>query len=130
MPSSIKRFAAASWACSTSFPATPFEAPGTCTPQTAWRATLHAPRSRRPTCRRWSPVALVFCLPFAHSERLEDQDLPLELNTRLGPEARRHAEGHRDIVKRFGRFPHRNPMPGRENTPGESEFLRAGGFEG
>ncbi|MFY9512713.1 MAG: DUF924 family protein [Rubrivivax sp.] len=75
-------------------------------------------------------MRLFFCLPFAHSERLEDQDLSVELNTQLGPEARRHAEDHRDIVKRFGRFPHRNPMLGRESTPGEAEFLRNGGFAG
>jgi len=76
------------------------------------------------------PLRLFFCLPFAHSEDLADQDLSVELNTQLGPEARRHAEGHRDIVRRFGRFPHRNPILGRESTSAELAFLREGGFAG
>jgi uncharacterized protein (DUF924 family) len=75
-------------------------------------------------------LRLFFCLPFAHSEDLADQDLSVELNLQLGPDARRHAEGHRDIVRRFGRFPHRNPMLGRETTPEEAAFLREGGFAG
>ncbi|WP_234263841.1 DUF924 family protein [Hydrogenophaga sp. NFH-34] len=75
-------------------------------------------------------LQLFFCLPFAHSEDLADQDLSVELNQRLGSEARRHAEGHRDIVRRFGRFPHRNPLLGRETTEAEAAFLRAGGFAG
>jgi uncharacterized protein (DUF924 family) len=75
-------------------------------------------------------LRLFFCLPFAHSEMLADQDLSVELNAQLGPEARQHAEGHRDIVRRFGRFPHRNAMLGRETTPDEAAFLRGGGFAG
>lgn len=75
-------------------------------------------------------LQLFFCLPFAHSEQLADQDLSVELNTLLGADARSHAEGHRDIIRRFGRFPHRNPILGRESTPAELEFLRGGGFAG
>ncbi|WP_348384853.1 DUF924 family protein [Streptococcus pneumoniae] len=41
-----------------------------------------------------------------------------------------HAEGHRAIIRRFGRFPHRNPMLGRETTPPEARFLQSGGFRG
>jgi uncharacterized protein (DUF924 family) len=75
-------------------------------------------------------LQLFFCLPFAHSEDLADQDLSVLLNTRLGPTAREHAEGHRDIIRRFGRFPHRNTMLGRATTAEEQQFLDAGGFAG
>lgn len=75
-------------------------------------------------------LRLFFCLPFAHSESLADQDVSVTLNARLGPTWRAHAEGHRDIVRRFRRFPHRNAMLGRDSTPEEIEFLRGGGFAG
>jgi len=75
-------------------------------------------------------LRLFFCLPFAHSEELLDQDLSVQLNARLGQPWLEHAEGHRDIIRRFGRFPHRNPMLGRTTTPEEVEFLRHGGFQG
>lgn len=71
-----------------------------------------------------------FCLPFAHSEDLVDQDISVRLNARLGQPWLSHAEGHRAIIRRFGRFPHRNPMLGRETTPAEARFLRSGGFRG
>jgi uncharacterized protein (DUF924 family) len=76
------------------------------------------------------PLRLFFCLPFAHSEDLADQDRSVELYQRLAPEALSHAEGHRDVVRRFGRFPHRNAMLGRETTADEAAFLASGGFAG
>lgn len=70
-----------------------------------------------------------FCyLPFMHSEDAAEQDLSLRLNLQLGPS--RHAVEHRDIVRRFGRFPHRNPLLGRETTAEEAAFLEGGGFRG
>jgi uncharacterized protein (DUF924 family) len=75
-------------------------------------------------------LRLFFCLPFAHSEDAADQDRSVELNTRLGPAWRSHAEGHRDIIRRFGRFPHRNPLLLRETTAEERAFLDQGGFAG
>ncbi|MFT3819524.1 MAG: DUF924 family protein [Rubrivivax sp.] len=75
-------------------------------------------------------LRLFLCLPFAHSEDLADQALSVELNTRLGREFRAHAQGHQDIVRRFGRFPHRNALLGRTTTAAEAEFLRRGGFAG
>lgn len=75
-------------------------------------------------------LRLFVCLPFAHSEDLADQDLSVELNAGLGPDALSHAQGHRDIVRRFGRFPHRNPLLGRDTTPDEAVFLCEGGFAG
>lgn len=75
-------------------------------------------------------LRLFFCLPFAHSEDLDDQDISVRLNARLGQPWLSHAEGHRAIIRRFGRFPHRNPMLGRETTTPEADFLRNGGFRG
>lgn len=75
-------------------------------------------------------LRLFFCLPFSHSENLDDQDVSVALNAKLGQPWLSHAEGHRDIIRRFGRFPHRNPMLGRITTAAEASFLRNGGFRG
>lgn len=77
-----------------------------------------------------APLRLFFCLPFTHSEQLEDQDYAVELNTGLGGIGLEHALGHREIIRRFGRFPHRNALLGRESTQQELEFLAQGGFQG
>ncbi|MFK8253774.1 DUF924 family protein [Ancylobacter terrae] len=75
-------------------------------------------------------LRVFLCLPFAHSEDMADQHLSVELNRRLGDPWLEHAEGHRDIIRRFGRFPHRNHLLGRATTPDEADFLAAGGFAG
>jgi uncharacterized protein (DUF924 family) len=75
-------------------------------------------------------LAWFFVLPFLHSESLEDQEFGVELARPFGEEMMKHATGHRDIVLRFGRFPHRNPMLGRVSTPDEQAFLDGGGFAG
>lgn len=75
-------------------------------------------------------LRLFVALPFSHSEALPDQDIAVELNRRLGQPWLSHAEGHRDIIRRFGRFPHRNPILGRKSTPEEDRFLQSGGFRG
>lgn len=75
-------------------------------------------------------MRLFFCLLFAHSEAMADQDISVRLNGQLGQPWLDHAEGHRDIIRRFGRFPHRNPMLGRITTPEEQAFLNGGGFAG
>ncbi|TKT69567.1 DUF924 family protein [Aquamicrobium sp. LC103] len=77
-----------------------------------------------------SDLQLFFCLPFAHSEDVADQDVSVKLNAKLGEPWLSHAEGHRNIIRRFGRFPHRNQMLGRETTLEEAAFLRDGGFRG
>ena len=71
-------------------------------------------------------------LPFEHSEALADQMLACELTKPLDafPEtadAHRYAVLHRDVVLRFGRFPHRNAILGRASTPQEIEFLKGPG---
>lgn len=69
-------------------------------------------------------------LPFAHSEDLADQERAVALARRIGPDDLAHAEHHRDIVRRFGRFPHRNAILGRESTPAERQYLENGGYQG
>lgn len=71
-----------------------------------------------------------FYLPFMHSEALEDQRLCVERCRPLGEASLRHALEHLEVVERFGRFPHRNAMFGRETTAAEAEFLTKGGFAG
>ena len=70
-------------------------------------------------------------LPFMHSEHLPDQERCLELARSYGDdEFTKYAEQHADIVRRFGRFPHRNAVLGRATTPEEQAFLDGGGFAG
>jgi uncharacterized protein (DUF924 family) len=65
-----------------------------------------------------------FYLPFQHSERLEDQERGMELYaTNDVDDGLRWMRAHRDIIARFGRFPHRNAILGRDSTPEELEFL-------
>src|SRR5215469_13154716 len=72
-----------------------------------------------------------FYLPFEHSERLEDQDRSVALCAASGDaELLKWANLHRDIIARFGRFPHRNASLGRDTTPEERAFLNSGGFAG
>ena len=73
---------------------------------------------------------IFFYLPFSHSESLDDQEFAVERNSEVGGEGLKHAIGHRDIIARFGRFPHRNRILGRETTPEEQAFLDEGGFAG
>ena len=70
-------------------------------------------------------------MPLMHSERLADQQRCVELfrNT-ANADNLRYAEDHADIVRRFGRFPHRNAVLGRPTTPAERAFLDSGGFSG
>lgn len=77
-----------------------------------------------------APLRVFFCLPFAHSEDLADQELSVRLHASIGEPWLSHARGHRDIVRRFGRFPHRNALLGRTTTADERAFLEAGGFAG
>jgi uncharacterized protein (DUF924 family) len=68
-------------------------------------------------------------LPFMHSEHLADQLRCIELSRAAGhTESLKWAEHHADIIRRFGRFPHRNRLLGRATTPEEQAFLDEGGF--
>jgi uncharacterized protein (DUF924 family) len=67
-------------------------------------------------------------LPFEHGESLADQDWSVALIGSLGDaDYLDYAERHRDIIVRFGRFPHRNAILGREGTAEEAAFLRQPG---
>ena len=81
------------------------------------------------------PMALsdrqFFYLPFEHSEMLADQERCCALFRSTGDaDLLKWAELHADIIRRFGRFPHRNAVLGRATTPEEQAFLDGGGFKG
>jgi uncharacterized protein (DUF924 family) len=70
------------------------------------------------------PVERMFIyLPFEHSEDLADQDVAVRLYSLLGEEMVRYAEGHRAVIRRFGRFPRRNAALGRTSTREELDYI-------
>ncbi len=72
-----------------------------------------------------------FYMPFEHSEDLADQEKCLKLFRAMKDKDMIHwAKVHYDIIKQFGRFPHRNEILGRNSTPEETAFLENGGFMG
>ena len=75
-------------------------------------------------------LALFFYLPYGHSERLADQERAVALVARLGEPNHGRAKHHCDIVRRFGRFPHRNTLLGRVTTAEEQRYLDEGGYKG
>ena len=77
------------------------------------------------------PLCRFFYLPFSHSEELAHQERACTLNEGAGDQdGLKWAQHHRDIVARFGRFPHRNAILGRETTPEEAQFLEESEFRG
>ena len=113
-------------------------------PRNLYRDSAHAfatdPKARaiaRPAAEKGWHLAVApamrqfMLLPFEHSEDLADQDFGLALAADLDdPEVMKWMRIHRDIIVRFGRFPHRNPALGRVTTPQEQAFLDDGGFGG
>ncbi|MGH7066716.1 MAG: DUF924 family protein [Acetobacteraceae bacterium] len=112
-------------------------------PRNAFRGTAHMyatdPLARlyareAEAAQHWSAVAselrTFFWLPFEHSEALADQDFSVLLAGRMGEPYLEYAVVHRDVIRRFGRFPHRNPMLARATTAEEARFLAEGGFVG
>lgn len=82
------------------------------------------------------PVQRTFLyLPFEHSEELADQDVSMRLFSALAaepafPDGARtldFAGRHRDVIRRFGRFPHRNAALGRVSTVAEADYLTRAG---
>jgi len=72
-----------------------------------------------------------FYLPFEHSEDLADQERGIAFYRAIGDaDGLKWAELHADIIRRFGRFPHRNAVLGRATTAEEQAFLDGGGFAG
>lgn len=74
---------------------------------------------------------MFFYLPFEHSEAMADQERCCALFRALGnADLLRWAELHAEIIRRFGRFPHRNVVLGRTTTPAEKAYLDNDGFAG
>ena len=115
-------------------------------PRNLWRGSAHAFATdpvARLTARRAitlghdmateASLRRFFYLPFSHSEHLADQDAGMALWATLEKqtgESAKWAHLHRNIIARFGRFPHRNRFLGRETTDEEQTFLEGGGFSG
>ncbi len=77
------------------------------------------------------PLRRFFYLPFMHSEMLENQIKCIQLCEAAGDtQGVKFAQIHADAIRRFGRFPHRNDVLGRESRPEEIAFLAEGGFSG
>ncbi|MCB2114920.1 MAG: DUF924 domain-containing protein [Rhodobacteraceae bacterium] len=78
------------------------------------------------------PARQFFYLPYMHSEDLADQDRALTLFQTSMPATGAanlpHARAHREIIRRFGRFPYRNAALGRKSSGEEQAFLDAGGY--
>lgn len=78
-----------------------------------------------------SEMGRFFFLPFQHAEDIAAQDRAVALSEAFGnADTVKWARHHRDIVARFGRFPHRNAILGRETTPEEAAFLEESDFRG
>jgi uncharacterized protein (DUF924 family) len=78
------------------------------------------------------PARQFFYLPMMHSECLSDQEqsvrLILERMPRTGADNLVHARAHREVIRRFGRFPYRNKALSRDTTQAETAFIAAGGY--
>jgi uncharacterized protein (DUF924 family) len=95
--------------------------------ETARYAVEHALDRELPAFQR-----MFLYMPFMHSESVEDQRRSVGLFGDLAaepgaPDVVSYAVAHREIVERFGRFPHRNEILGRETTPEEAVFLTTEG---
>lgn len=76
-------------------------------------------------------LTMFFYMPFMHSESIVDQERCMALcHQHSGPDSLKYACEHRDIIRRFGRFPHRNAVLGRHTSAAEQAFLDGGGFAG
>jgi len=72
-----------------------------------------------------SQERMFLCMPFQHCEDRAVQVRSIELFTALGDESTLgYAHKHKEIIDRFGRYPHRNAVLGRASTPEEVEFLK------
>ena len=78
-----------------------------------------------------NPERRFIYMPFMHSEDLADQQRCIALcEAADDPDGVKFAVIHRDIIRDFGRFPHRNPVLGRQSSAEERRFLDDGGFSG
>jgi uncharacterized protein (DUF924 family) len=97
---------------------------------------LALPAARRAVARDWDltidpPARQFFYMPFEHSESLPDQEHSVRLmKDRMAgsPELLLHARAHREVIRKFGRFPYRNAHLGRTSTAAETAYVEAGGY--
>lgn len=95
------------------------------------RAVAEASIGARHDLSQGWPVRNFYYLPLQHAEDLGVQERSLELYRRGGQQEFYYwALVHADAIRRFGRFPHRNAVLGRESTPEEDAYLASGGFGG
>lgn len=65
-------------------------------------------------------------MPFMHSEDLDNQDMSVKLFREFGKKENLYfAEHHRNLIRKFGRFPHRNAILGRTSTQEEIDYLNS-----
>jgi len=76
------------------------------------------------------PMRQFFYLPLMHSEVLADQDTCMRMYTMnmSGSDRFLHPRAHREVIRKFGRFPYRNKAMGRGSTPAEKDYIAAGGY--
>lgn len=78
------------------------------------------------------PIRQFFYLPFMHAENTFDQDrcvcLIIDRLSETGADNLLHARAHREVIRRFGRFPWRNAVLDRRSTEAEEAFLASGGY--
>ncbi|MEM6372715.1 MAG: DUF924 family protein [Pseudomonadota bacterium] len=77
-----------------------------------------------------TPARVFFYMPLEHAENLPDQDRTVRLicDRMKDPTFLLHARAHREVIRQFGRFPHRNVLLGRKSTTAEQAFLDEGGY--
>lgn len=96
------------------------------------KAAAKAAISRGWDMRVDEPARQFFYMPLVHSEVLADQDRAVRLFKTRMPETGevnlRHAKAHREVIRRYGRFPTRNEALGRNNSEEEQSFLDDGGY--
>ena len=76
------------------------------------------------------PMRQFFYLPLMHSEVLADQDTCVRMFSlnMTGKDRYLHPRAHREVIRKFGRFPYRNKAMGRASTPAEIDYVKAGGY--
>ena len=94
------------------------------------RGATHIALDRGWDLRIEEPQRQFFYMPLEHSESLADQERAVRLMAlRLASaENLLHAQAHREVIRRFGRFPFRNDHLKRRDTEAEAEFMSAGGY--
>lgn len=86
--------------------------------------------SRGDDLRTAPPARMLYYMPLMHGECNADQDASVRaFKGRVdSPGNLLHARAHREVIRKFGRFPTRNALLGRKSTPGEQKYLDEGGY--